>query len=149
MTSCPATRVLNTGAEPRRELLGLSLDMSKQAAQRRLKELGQLEREERKRQEVWKVRDPHFAYVLVGFDGEERLRYVTALARADGTRLRYREVGDLKHARSVGATGNYHYIWELPARDKQPRIQVIVRGTDAEYLSSYSLKKVGAAEEVD
>jgi hypothetical protein len=142
LTSLPAVRAQQAGAQPQRELLGLSLGMSKEAAQRRLRELGQLEREERGRQEVWKISAPSFAYLLVGFDPQARLRYVTALARAGGPRLRYRAVGDLKQARSVGAPGNYQYIWELAARGEQPRTQVIVRGADAEYLSAYSLKKV-------
>lgn len=142
LTAWPVARAQETGAEPRRELLGLSLGMSKEAVHQQLRKRGQLLREERKRQEVWKVRDAHFAHVLVGFDTQDQLRYVTALAREGGSHMRYREVGDLKQARNEGAVNNYYYVWELAARDNQPRGLVIVRGTDAEYLSSYSLKKI-------
>ena len=139
---CLSVHAQNASDEPRREVLGLSLGMSKETARRRLQELGQLEREERKRQEVWKLRDPRFAHLLLGFDSQDKLRYVTALARAGGSRVRYREMGDLKRARNDGAGNNYYYTWELAAHADQPRGLAIARGTDPEYLSSYSLKKV-------
>ena len=48
-----------------------------------LEEIGKFVRNERKWQQVWAVRDPSFSDLIVGSDAEDRLRYVTAVARED------------------------------------------------------------------
>ena len=53
-------------ARPRPEIMGISLDMKRDDAVARLKSIGSLERETRKRQEVWAVKDVRISHLLVG-----------------------------------------------------------------------------------
>src|SRR5690349_9136336 len=133
-------------AKVRPEIMGISLEMSREAAQARLKAIGQLEKEDRKRQEVWAIKDPRISHLLVGYDADYRVRYVTAVARTDGPRMRYQEVADLKSAQRLNSQGNYRFTWEIPERRGQVAFVVIAHGRDPNFLDSYSIKKVGEKE---
>lgn len=133
-------------AKPRPEIMGVGLSMSRDDARARLKSLGRLEREERKRQEVWAVDDPRISHLLVGYDADYRVRYVTAIARAGGPRIRYREIAELKHAQRLQHQGNYKFTWEVAARRGQVAYVTIAHGRDPQYLDSYSVKKVEQKE---
>ena len=133
-------------ARPRPEIMGISLEMSRDDARARLKSIGSLEKEDRKRQEVWAVKDPRISHLLVGYDADYRVRYVTAIARTDGPRIRYQEIADLKSAKSSHTTGNHKFTWEIES-GKESFI-VIARGHDPKYLDSYSVKKADQ-EEID
>lgn len=133
---------------PRPEIMGIALGMGREAAQARLKSLGSLEKEQRKRQEVWAIKDPRVSHLLVGYDGEYRVRYVTALARGDGPRIRYDEVADVKTAQRASNQGNYKFTWEVAARRRQFGYVMMARGHDPNYLDSYSVKKLDQ-EEID
>ena len=50
--------------EQQPEIMGLALGMSRQEAHDRLKSRGKLEKEERKRQEVWTVADARVSHLL-------------------------------------------------------------------------------------
>lgn len=129
-------------ARPRAEILGVALNMTRDDARARLKSLGRLEKEERKRQEVWAVNDPRISHLLVGYDTDFRVRYVTAIARAGGPRIRYQEIADLKHAQRLQHQGNYKFTWEVGARRGQAAYVMIAHGRDPQYLDTYSVKKV-------
>src|SRR5690348_1795182 len=103
----------------RPEIMGLALGMSRDDAQARLKSIGSLEKEERKLQEVWALRDPRISHLLVGYDEEFRVRYVTAIARQGGPRIRYQEVAELKHAQRMQSQGNLKFTWEVAERRGQ------------------------------
>lgn len=133
-------------ARPRPEIMGISLNMSRDDARARLKSLGRLEREERKRQEVWAVNDPRISHLLVGYDPDYRVRYITAVARAGGPRIRYEEIADLKRAQRLHHQGNYKFTWEVAARRDQFAYVTIAHGRDPQYLDSYSVKKVDGSE---
>ena len=135
-------------ARPRPEIMGISLDMSRDAARARLKTIGNLEKEERKRQEVWAVKDSRISHLLVGYDTDNRVRYVTALARTDGPRIRYQEIADLKSAQRSQMQGNHKFTWEVAARRGHIGYLLIARGHDPQYLDSYSVKKLDG-EEID
>lgn len=135
-------------AKPRPEIMGVSLDMSRDAARARLKSIGSLEREERKRQEVWAVKDARISHLLIGYDAEYRVRYVTAIARTDGPRIRYQEVADVKGAERTVNQGNHKFTWEVEAHHGQAAFILIARGHDPQYLDSYSVKKADQ-EEID
>jgi len=135
-------------ARPRPEILGVSLDMTRDDAHARLKSIGIMEREDRKRQEVWAVKDSRISHLLVGYDADYRVRYVTALARTDGPRIRYQEVADLKSAQHTNANSNYKFTWEVEGRRGRPSFLIIARGHDAQFLDSYSVKKADQ-EEID
>ena len=133
-------------AKVRPEIMGVALGMSREAAQARLKAIGQLEKEDRRRQEVWAINDPRISHLLVGYDADYRVRYVTAIARTDGPRMRYQEVADLKSAQRLNSQGNYRFTWEIPERRGQVAFVVIALGRDPNFLDSYSIKKVGEKE---
>src|SRR5215216_734535 len=103
-------------ARPRPEIMGISLEMSRDEARARLKSIGSLEKEDRKRQEVWAVKDSRISHLLVGYDADYRVRYVTAIARTDGPKIRYQEIADLKSARRAVVQGNHKFTWEIEGR---------------------------------
>lgn len=133
-------------AKTRPEIMGISLTMSRDDARARLKTIGSLEKEERKRQEVWVVRDPRISHLLVGYDPDYRVRYVTAIARSGGPRIRYQEVADLKHAQRIHNQGHYKFTLEVAARSGHPAYIVIAQGRNPQYLDSYSIKKLDQKE---
>jgi hypothetical protein len=134
-----------SAATPRSEIMGISLGMSRSDARARLQAMGTLERETRKRQEVWAIKDERVSHVLVGYDPEMRVRYVTAIARTGGPRIRYDEVADLKSAERLQNQGNYKLTWQVAARSGS--YLVIAHGHDPQFLDSYSIKKVERKEE--
>lgn len=136
-------------ATPKSEIMGISLGMSRADARARLQSIGTLERETRKRQEVWAVKDERISHVLVGYDPDLRVRYVTALARSGGPRIRYDEVADLKSAQRAQNQGNYKLTWQVAARSGHVAYLLIAHGHDPQYLESYSIKKVGEEKEID
>lgn len=133
------------------EVLGLRLEMSKAEAQKRLQEIGKFVRDERKRQEIWEVKDDHFSHVILGFDAKDMLRYITAVAREDkdAKRVEYSAIGDVEQAHQAGdpAIKNYNYEWRLAAAKGSAEALVIARGRDDKFLSTYSLKKLGGEKE--
>lgn len=137
-------------ARPRPEIMGISLDMKRDDAVARLKSIGSLDRETRKRQEVWAVKDVRISHLLVGYDADNRVRYVTAVARTDGPRIRYQEVADIKSAQRSVTPGNHKFTWEIEGRRGHSGYILVARGHDAEYLDTYSVKKnVQEEEEID
>ena len=137
-------------AKTRPEIMGVSLSMSREAALARLKAIGRLEKEERKRQEVWAVNDARVSHLLVGYDTEYRVRYVTAIARAGGPRIRYQDVVDVKHAQRSNNQGNYKFTLEVDARRDRFAYVTIAHGRDPQYLASYSVKRMDPNEkEID
>ncbi len=134
----------------KRDILGVHLGMTREEARKRLEEIGTFEREERKQQEIWRVRDASFSHVIIGLSKEGKLRYVTAIARndADAKRLPYSSIGDVSWARQAGdpAINNYRFEWTLPAATDQPGTLVVAVGRDPEFLSTYSLKRIGDAQ---
>lgn len=127
---------------PRPEIMGIVLSMSRDDVRARLQSLGTLEKEARKRQEVWAVKDERISHLLVGYDQNYRVRYVTALARAGGPRIRYDELADLKSAQRTNTQGNYKFTWQVPTRSGQLSYILLAHGRDPQYLESYSVKKV-------
>jgi hypothetical protein len=142
----PSARANAAAGRLKPQIMGIELSMSREAARVRLQTLGSLEREDRKRQEVWAIRDPRISHLLVGYDAENRVRYVTALARTGANRIRYDEVADPKRAQRQEAQGNYRFTWEVEERRGQFAYVVIAHGRDPQYLESYSVKKVEEKE---
>lgn len=144
ITAGSSLLLINTrAASLHNNVLGLRIGMSRDDVHRRLKSKGTLEREERGRQEVWTLaREPRFASVLVGFDADFRVRYVTAIAREGGRRMRYSDLAPIKDARAENANGAYtRYIWEVKSNKKGAGYFLIAEGRDPEYLKSFSIKR--------
>ena len=137
-------------AKPRPQIMGITLDMRRDAAQARLQTIGSLEKQDRKRQEVWAIRDQRISHLLIGYDAENRVRYITAIARADGPRLRYQDVADINSAECISNQGNLKFTWHVAAHRRQLAFILVARGHDPQYLDSFSIKKLDQEEkEID
>jgi hypothetical protein len=115
--------------EPKPEILGVRLGMSRDDAHARLRELGKLEKQERKQQEVWRLDgDPSYSHLMVAYDREHAsVRYVTAVANEQGRRVPYADVVSLGSARLDSAQAGRTYTQEFPGRDGRPGFIVPVR----------------------
>jgi hypothetical protein len=135
---------MQPASAPRADILGVHLDMPRDAVRTTLANVGTLEREERKRQEVWTVRDPRYASLLIGYDAEWDVRYVTAVAKSDGAPVAYSDILDVSAADRRSAGETYTYTWKTGT----PPYYVIAIG-GPERLTYLSLKKDPAAEQED
>lgn len=132
-------------------LLGLSVGMAKAAAEDRLKTIAVFERDERGRQQVWRLKDdPNFDDLAIGYSEEGKLRYVTMFAGNAKKPIRFTDVGDTSKARSeIGDPNNYRYIWDVSPADSGPAYQVILYGDQKDHLSIYTLVAKGSTETED
>ncbi|HEV7891072.1 MAG TPA: hypothetical protein VGP08_10545 [Pyrinomonadaceae bacterium] len=139
----------STAPEPRPEILGVRLGMSREEAHARLQAIGKLEKEERRQQEVWRLDgDPSYSHLMVAYDKEHAsVRYVTAVANEQGRRVHYSDVVSLDGARLDSTQGSRTYTQEFPERAGRPGFVAKAIGTDPAYLKYYSVKSSGSAGE--
>ena len=133
-----------------RDILGISVGMNKQDASRRLEEIAVFERGERKRQQVWKMKDAsRYSHVAVGYDEKDHIRYITAFVDTAlaKERIRFSDLGDLSKAKKEIVEPHHRYTWEAPAIEGKPAYFVIAYGSEPEFLSSCSLSKRTTTEE--
>ena len=130
--------------EPKPEILGVRLGMSREEAHARLQEIGKLEKEERKQQEVWKLAgDRPYSHLIVAYNKEfTAVRFVTAVAKEEGRRVRYADVIDTAKAKRTQAGNSVTYTLEVQGRDGQPGYVVKAIGNDPDYLKYYSVEKL-------
>lgn len=135
---------LASNREPKPEVSGVRIGESREAVHRRLEKIGQLEKQERKQQEVWLLkRDRHYSHLIIGYNKTyTEVRYVTAKAREGGRPVRYSDVLDLKSARRSGSTNNNKYTLQVAARGNQPAYVLTARGADDKYLTYFSVEKI-------
>ncbi len=131
------------------DILGIRIGMSKEDTIKRLNEIGKLDHEERKQQEIWTLNnDPHYSHLILAFDKEKQdVRYITAKARENGDRLRYSDVLDTSKAKLTASLNNYKYIQDVQAVETNPGFSRIASGTDSDYLNYFSLKELNLPEE--
>jgi hypothetical protein len=141
-----ASPTISLAGQPSRQILGLRLNMTGKEAHARLKQIGSFVRPDALKQEVWKVHDPSYSNILLGFTKDDRLRYITAVARSDkeAKPVAYASIGNLKDAKNAGDSKMklYNYQWHLSATKEEPETLVIAIGRDPARLSTYSLKRV-------
>jgi|SRR5579872_301431 len=138
-----------TGKRPPPEILKIKLGMSSEKAHSRLNRIGRFKSED-EGQEVWTLNhDKHYEYVIVGFDRDHKVRYVTVLARSGGPPVSYEDVGDLSSAARFGQPGNLRYTWTLS--DKKDHLEYVatVKGRGLHRLDRYSVKRLGVQAEED
>ena len=125
------------------EILGVRLGAGRDETTRRLGEMGRLEKEERKQQEVWALRDhPSYSHLIVSYDKEYKgVRFVTAVAREDGRPVRYEEVLDTGRARKEQAGQSVTYTLTVQAQGGQPGYVVKAIG-GLDHLKYYSVEKL-------
>ena len=134
---------------PAPEILGIRLGMDYAKAHTLLTRLGRFKSED-ERQEVWALRrDKRYEYLIVGFDRDHKVRYVTALARPQGEPVDYSSIGDLTDAEHAGTTGNVRYIWRSKKHPDSLEYIVIAKGQAPHRLAMYSVKRIAAALEDD
>ncbi len=132
----------STAVEPKPEILGIRLGMSREEAHARLQDIGKFEKEERRQQEVWRLTgDPNYSHLMVAYNKQyTSVRYVTAVANEQGRRLRYADVVDPARARLESSQASRTYTQEIPARDGRPGFVAKVLGDDPTYLKYYSVE---------
>jgi hypothetical protein len=132
-----------TSSEPKPEILGVRLGMSREEAHARLQEIGKLEKEERKQQEVWRLEgDPSYSHLMVAYNKEyTSVRYVTAVANEQGRRVSYADVINIGSARLESSQSSRTYTQETPARADQPSFITKAIGADPTYLKYYSVER--------
>lgn len=134
---------VNINAQTKHDVLGLKVGMNKDDAVKRLQKIGSKERDERKQQEIWNLTDDSsYSHIIIAFNKENKVRFITAKGRESGKRVRYSDVIDVKKARQMGAVNNYKYVLEMPARGKKPGYKVIARGQDQDYLTYFSIEEL-------
>lgn len=142
-----------------KDVLGVVVGMSRDEVRAHLGG-AQLERSEGKRQEVWAFpNDERFGRAAIGFDAEDKVRFITAFARkkrengaaAAASQVRYADFGDLAAAKQnvFMAQGSVEYVWEIAARDGKPAYFIIARGFDPIFAETVSLMKSGGKNEAD
>ena len=133
-----------TAVEPKPEILGVRLGMSREDAHARLQEIGKLEKEERRQQEVWQLTgDPSYTHLMVAYNKDyTSVRYVTAVANEQGRRVPYADVVNLGSARLESTQASRTYTQEFPARGGQPGFVAKAIGTDPTHLKYYSVERV-------
>lgn len=139
-----ANKSLSVAAMPN-ELLGLSVGMSEEAAKERLSEIAEFERIAEKRQQLWRLKnDARFSELAIGFDKENRVRYITAFVDKEKARetIKFSEVGKLKEAKQEVTPPHYRYTWQVAESGDLPAHFVSIYGDNPETLTMYSLSKV-------
>jgi len=131
-----------TAVEPRPEILGVRLGMSREQAHARLQQIGKLEKEERRQQEVWQLTDePSYSHLMVAYNKEyTSVRYITAVAKDQGRPVAYADVLDLGGARLESTQATRTYTQETPARAGRPGFITKAIGTDPAHLKYYSVE---------
>ena len=130
------------------DILGIRIGMPKEDTIKRLQEIGKLSSEERKG-EIWILNnDPHYSHIIIAFDKEKKdVRYITAKARENGTKVRYSDVVNISKAKLLSSPNNYKYIQDVEGNESTPGYSRIASGTDSDYLNYFSLKELNLLEE--
>lgn len=127
------------------DVLGLKIGMSKDDAEKRLREIGELKEEMEKRQQVWNLKnEPHFNSLAIGYNRDNQIRYVTAFSEEGKVkeRLRFSAVGDITKSQQEVTDPHHRYTWEVPTSDGRPAYIVSVYGANKEFLTMYSLAEM-------
>lgn len=117
-------------------VLGLRPGMNDLQVRERLAKVGEVVRGEDMAKQTWKLRDRRYEYMVLRYDADWRLQWATFFARANGRRVRYRDIGDLSLASHAG---RHFFTWSVPSRGEPGNWTVVARGGDPTYLESISI----------
>jgi hypothetical protein len=134
------------------DIRGIRLEMTKEDAHKRLNEIAGAKQDAAKGQEVWKLKaDPNFDNIMLGYDKEGRVKYITTTVDKDSAknkkRVRFAEIGDLAQAKKESVGHINKYMWDVEASNNMPEHQVYTYGEDEEYLLHFSLARRMEKEE--
>jgi hypothetical protein len=114
LVSCASTAPAPSSRAPLTALAGITLDMPRDTVRTTLAGTATFEREERRRHEVWTLRDdPRYASLIIGYTKEWNVRFVTAVAKPDGEPVRPADVLDLTVAEDRAAGNTHTYTWAV------------------------------------
>lgn len=123
-------------SRPEDHLLGIRIGMTRPDATEILSEIGFPNETMVGLKEGWELADPRWAHMIVRYGDDEKVRWVTLLARPDSTAVRFADIGDLAEAEQ---RGYYAYTWSRAPEGDRPGYSVTARGTDPEFVASLSL----------
>src|SRR5688572_7412210 len=110
--------------------------MSRPDAEQRLEQIGKFERDERKRQQVWRLKDhPNYVHIVLGYDENSKVRYVTAFADPTKTRLRFTDIGDISKAKAEIQKPHHTYTWDVQPEGDRLGYIVSTYGAEPEFSS--------------
>lgn len=126
------------------QLKGVRLEMAKKQVHTVLSRVADYKSQD-ENQEVWILRnDPSVRTLIVGYAPDEHVRYITALANAQGKPLSCKPLGDIQKARLVGTAGNHVYTHSW--KQHEDELLAVARG-EAGHFTSCSVKRVGVGIE--
>lgn len=154
MSQCATSRQETAEGNLPTDIRGIKINMSEEDAHKRLNEIATSMQEAKKRQEIWLLKDdPNFSHIMVGYDKENKVRFVTTTLEKkwlkQKKRLTFAEVGDLSKAKKESIGNTHKYIWEIEANGNNPEYQVYTYGDDEEHILHFSLAKKKNEEEED
>lgn len=138
LASCATSAPPNSPQRaPLSDILGIRLDMPRDTVRSTLAAIAKLEREERRRHEIWTLtNDPRFASLIIGYTSQWNVRFVTAVAKPAGVAVHYDDVLDVAAAEHRAAGPTQTYTWKTGT----PPYFVIAIGPE-ERLEYLSLKR--------
>ncbi len=151
MSQCASRQETVKGNLPT-DIRGIKLNMSKEDAHKRIKEIAKLKEEAERGQEVWTLtNDPNFNYLILGYDKEDKVKFITTILEKTSVgskdRIKFADIGDLSKAKKESVGNINKYIWNVEESGGMPEHQVYTYGEDAENLIHFSLAKKMDKEE--
>lgn len=144
-------RSLADSADLPDNVAGLKLAMTKDEVRTNFAANGELVNELEKNQQLWRLKnDPHFSQIVVGFDRENKVRFVTAFAEKDKVSklMRFDEIGTLKNAKAEILPPHYRYTWEISVSKSDSPYFLTAYGDNPDFVTMYSIfTKSSSAEE--
>lgn len=128
------------------DLLGIHVGMDETAARARLKRIGEPLTKLESPKQTWNLRDKRYSSLTIRYDSQWRVQWMTVVAREGGTRVRYRDIGDLARAHR---SGSYVYTWTASLAGGGVPRAITARGPDPVYLASVSIHPPGPASRPD
>lgn len=118
--------------------------MSKEDAHKRLQEIGQLEKEEKRQQEIWALKDNDaYSHLIIAYNKDNnQVRFITAVAKENGRKVRYSEAIDVGKSEQTTAGNNRIYTLTVRANNDYPAHIIKVTGTDPDFLKYFSIEKI-------
>lgn len=128
------------------DIRGIRLNMPKEEAQKRLTEIAESRQEVKKNQQVWTLKDdPNFSHIMVGYDKQDKVRYVTTTVEKKYLKfkepVKFSEIGNLDKAKKETVENRHKYMWDIGDDPKNPVYRVSTYGEDGERLVNLSISR--------
>lgn len=126
-------------------LRGIRIEMKKEQVNKVLERVADYKSQD-ENQEVWRFKNDSAARsIFVGYAPDNRVRYITIMAKENGTPLDCKPLRDVRKAQQTGVAGNYTFT--RPWKEHHEEFVAIAKGPSRDKLTSCSVKKVGVGME--